>query len=70
MSLHSGAVTVCTNHHLGYRIVQVCYDQMIGLARNSSKASNPNAKKQHPEYKSTLSETSRDKWEKITALLY
>lgn len=40
------------------------------LKGNSSKASNPNAKKQHLEYKSTLSETSRDKWEKITALLY
>ena len=40
------------------------------LKGNSSKASNPNAKKQHPEYKSTLSETSRDKWEKITGLLY
>lgn len=40
------------------------------LKGNSSKASNPNAKKQRPEYKSTLSETSRDKWEKITDLLY
>ena len=36
------------------------------LEGNSSAASKPNAKKQHPEYKSTLSETSRDKWEKIT----
>ena len=40
------------------------------LEGNSSAASKPNAKKQHPEYKSTLSETSRDKWEKITDLLY
>lgn len=40
------------------------------LKGNSSAASKPNAKKQHPEYKSTLSETSRDKWEKITDLLY
>lgn len=40
------------------------------LEGNSSAASKQNAKKQHPEYKSTLSETSRDKWEKITDLLY
>ena len=40
------------------------------LEGNSSAASKPNAKIQHPEYKSTLSETSRDKWEKITDLLY
>ena len=40
------------------------------LEGNSSAASKPNAKKQHSEYKSTLSETSRDKWEKITDLLY
>ncbi len=39
------------------------------LEGNSSAASKPNDKKQHPEYKSTLSETSRDKWEKITDLL-
>jgi len=39
------------------------------LEGNSSAASKPNAKIQHPEYKSTLSETSRDKWEKITDLL-
>lgn len=39
------------------------------LKGNSSSASKPNAKKQHPEYKSSLTETSRDKWEKITDLL-
>ena len=40
------------------------------LEGNSSAASKPNAKIQHPEYKSTLSETSRDKWKKITDLLW
>ena len=39
------------------------------LEGKPSEASKPNAKKQHPEYKSTLSETSRDRWEKITDLL-
>lgn len=40
------------------------------LEGKSSAASRPSAKKQHPEYKSTLSETSQNKWEKITDLLY
>lgn len=40
------------------------------LKGEPSEASKPDAKKQHPEYKSTLLETSRDKWEKITDLLY
>ena len=39
------------------------------LEGKTSAASKPDAKKQHPEYKSTLSETSRNKWEKITDLL-
>lgn len=39
------------------------------LEGKPSEASKPNAKKQHPEYKSTLAETSRDRWEKITDLL-
>ena len=32
---------MCTNHHLGYSMVQVCYDQMIGLARNSLENLSP-----------------------------
>lgn len=39
------------------------------LKGKSSKASKQNAKKQHPEYISTLSQTSKDKWYKITKLL-
>ena len=39
------------------------------LQGKSSKASTPNAKKQHPEYKSTLHQTSKDNWYKITELL-
>ena len=39
------------------------------LEAEPSEASKPNAKKQHPEYKSTLSQTSNDKWNKITELL-
>lgn len=39
------------------------------LEGNTYAASKPNAKKQHPECKSTLSGTSKDKWEKITELL-
>lgn len=39
------------------------------LKGESSKASKENAKKQHPEYKSTLRQTSKDNWWKITQLL-
>lgn len=39
------------------------------LKGNSSKASDPNAKKQHPEYKSTLHQPSKDNWYKIAELL-
>ncbi len=34
-----------------------------------TEASKPNAKKQHPEYQSTLQETAHNKWSKITKLL-
>ncbi len=40
------------------------------LEAKPSVASKPNAKKQHSEYKSTLCQTSENKWEKITGLLY
>ena len=39
------------------------------LKGESSKASKENAKKQHPEYKSTLHQSSKDNWWKITELL-
>ncbi len=39
------------------------------LEAKPSEASKPNAKKQHPEYKSTLRQTSHNKWNKITELL-
>lgn len=39
------------------------------LKGGSSKASKQNTKKQHPEYKSTLHQTSKDNWYKITKLL-
>ena len=39
------------------------------LEAKPSKASKANAKKQHYEYQSTLSQTSENKWEKITDLL-
>lgn len=39
------------------------------LKGKSTKASKENAKKQHPEYKSTLCQTSKDNWWKITKLL-
>jgi hypothetical protein len=39
------------------------------LQGKSSKASKTDAKKQHPEYKSTLRQTSKDNWWKITKLL-
>ena len=39
------------------------------LQGKSSKASTQNAKKQHLEYKSTLHQTSKDNWYKITELL-
>ena len=39
------------------------------LRGNPSKASKQNAKKQHPEYKSTLHQSSKDNWWKITELL-
>ena len=39
------------------------------IYRNYKNASKQNAKKQHPEYISTLSQTSKDKWYKITKLL-
>ena len=39
------------------------------LKGEPSKASGPNATKQHPEYKSTLHQTSKDNWYKITKLL-
>jgi hypothetical protein len=39
------------------------------LKGESSKASKENAKKQHPEYKSTLHQSSKDNWYKITELL-
>lgn len=39
------------------------------LKGNPSKASKQNAKKQHPEYRSTLRQTSKDNWYKITELL-
>lgn len=39
------------------------------LKGESTKASKENAKKQHPEYKSTLRQTSKDNWWKITQLL-
>jgi len=39
------------------------------LEGKPSEASKPNAKKQHSEYKSTLPQTSQDKWEKIKDLL-
>ena len=39
------------------------------LQGKSSKASKTDAKKQHPEYKSTLRQTSKDNWYKITELL-
>lgn len=39
------------------------------LKGESSKASKQNAKKQHPEYKSTLRQSSKDNWYKITDLL-
>ena len=39
------------------------------LKGKSSEASKENAKKQHPEYKSTLRQTSKDNWWKITKLL-
>ena len=47
---------------------------MVGVEVNwlegkPSEASKPNAKKQHPEYKSTLSQTSQDRWDKISDLL-
>ena len=39
------------------------------LKGESSKASKENAKKQHPEYKSMLHQSSKDNWWKITELL-
>jgi hypothetical protein len=39
------------------------------LKGESTKASKENAKKQHPEYKSTLRQPSKGKWWKITKLL-
>lgn len=39
------------------------------LKGESTKASKENAKKQHPEYKSTLRQPSKDNWWKITKLL-
>jgi hypothetical protein len=39
------------------------------LKGKSSEASKENAKKQHPEYKSTLHQSSKDNWWKITELL-
>ena len=39
------------------------------LEAKLSEASKPNAKKQHSEYKSTLFQTSHNKWNKITELL-
>ena len=39
------------------------------LQGEPSKASKPIAKKQHPEYKSTLRQTSKDNWYKIKELL-
>lgn len=39
------------------------------LKGESSKASKENAKKQHPKYKSTLHQSSKDNWYKITELL-
>lgn len=39
------------------------------LKGEPSKASKQNAKKQHPEYKSTLCQSSKDNWYKITDLL-
>lgn len=39
------------------------------LQGKSSKASKTDANKQHPEYKSTLRQTSKDNWYKITELL-
>ena len=47
-------------------IVGVEVDWLLG---KSSKASKENAKKQHPEYKITLRQTSKDNWYKITELL-
>lgn len=47
-------------------IVGVEVDWLKGKSSNASK---PNAKKQHPEYKSTLHLPSKDKWWKITELL-
>lgn len=39
------------------------------LQGKSSKSSKTDVKKQHPEYKSTLRQTSKDNWYKITELL-
>ena len=39
------------------------------LKGKSSEVSKENAKKQHPEYKSTLHQSSKDNWWKITELL-
>lgn len=42
---------------------------MVGVEVDWLKGGLSKATKLHPEYKSTLSETSQDKWEKITNLL-
>lgn len=42
---------------------------MVGVEVKWLKGESSKATKLHPEYKSTLSETSQDKWEKITNLL-
>ena len=47
-------------------LVGVEVDWLEGNPSNSSK---PNAQKQHPEFMSTLPQTSENKWEKITNLL-
>ncbi len=67
-------VTTSNNWYVNEWNRQLKSKPMIGvevdwLRGNPSKASKLNAKKQHPEYKSTLSQTSQNKWEKITDLL-